>query len=107
MVENFEAIENLTKEDVEFAKRIIAFFKLIGISEKDVKMLFELAREKEKIVSNINKIITDQNILNARFDGISKTMEEQKGKNLGATLFQRFDPIAELNKKPEQIKKDY
>lgn len=107
MVENFEAIKNLTQEDVDFSKRILRFFELIGVKEEDIKLLVELAREKEKIIKNVNSIAKDQEVINSKLATISKSFEDLKNRESGKLNVTKYDPIAELNKSPISFKKGF
>lgn len=98
MVENFEAIKELTSEDLAFAKKMLNFFALVGISQSDLKLLFELVKSQEKIIKTMNQIIADQKAINQRLDSLTKAYEDLKSKGGANFKKDKYDPIAELNK---------
>lgn len=105
MVENFEAIKNLTSEDLIFAKRMVQFFSLIGIKQEDLRLLLALVMQKDKIIETMNQIIADQKIINQKIETLSKAVEEMRGKGQSTFKKDKYDPLTELNKSPLMLKK--
>lgn len=98
MVENLQAIKNLTSDDLLFAKKMVSFFELLGITQNDLALLMQLVNEKDKIIKTMNQIIADQKVINQKIESLAKTIEEMKSKGTSAYKKDKFDPISELNK---------
>lgn len=67
-----ERLASLKQEDLEFYQRMIAFFRLLGITEGDLACVVEMARNWRKAVDVVNAVARDQKETN-------KAINEMKG----------------------------
>lgn len=50
-----ELLETLNQEELEFYKKLIAFFKIFGISEELLLDLVSLGKQANDLIDNINR----------------------------------------------------
>ncbi len=59
MVNKLELLKKLTKEDLEFYKKLISFFEVIGVSEDDLFNMVALSKQANELIDNNNKFAED------------------------------------------------
>lgn len=70
--QTIERLASLKQDDLEFYQRMIAFFKLLGVTEEDLANVVEMCRNWRKAVEVVNLVAQDQKETN-------KAINEMKG----------------------------
>lgn len=55
----FELLKKLSNEELEFYKKLIFFFEVIGISEDDIFNMVALSKQANVLIDNNNKFAED------------------------------------------------
>lgn len=55
----FELLKKLSNEELEFYKKLISFFEVIGISEDDLFNMVALSKQANVLIDNNNKFAED------------------------------------------------
>lgn len=90
-----EKISKLKEEDLEFYKKLISFFDLIGITTTDLQQLVLLVKTFPEFLQKINAVLEDQKIINEKYNAIihpEKTKDSDK-----------INPFDELNRASERL----
>lgn len=54
-----ELLKKLSNEELEFYKKLISFFEVIGISEDDLFNMVALSKQANELIDNNNKFAED------------------------------------------------
>ena len=90
--ELIDKIKNLKNEDLDFYKKLINFFDLLGVSTEDLGNLVNFLKNFNKMIDTFNAIVKDQNKIN-------ELLNKDKSKDLDKI----FNPLDEFNKERERI----
>lgn len=85
-------IKNLQNEDLDFYKKLINFFDLLGVNTNDLANLVMFLKNFQKMMDTLNAIVKDQNKINELINK-KENPEENRYSN----------PLEEFNKQQERM----